>query len=209
MGGTILEEDAAYNQRCSDICTALSSHNISVRFDDVDRAYKQASREHVTRQLRRSLQILGVSDEIREAIYPMIKWQTDLESPAPGAVHLLDYLHNRYRLGIIANQHPGTESRLEARGWHRYFDIILGSGDIGMGKPDPEIFRMALKMADCTPEKSVMIGDRVDNDIRPAKLLGMRTIRVLCGLGALQEPKDEFDIADFTVKSLAEIMDLL
>jgi ribonucleotide monophosphatase NagD (HAD superfamily) len=39
--------------------------------------------------------------------------------------------------------------------------------------------RLALSRAKCTPEEAVMIGDRFENDIRPARLQGWKTIRIL------------------------------
>jgi len=54
-----------------------------------------------------------------------------------------------------------------------------------------------------------MIGDRVDNDIRPARLQGWRTIRILQGFARFQSPRDRFDEADATVAELAALRPLL
>jgi len=51
-----------------------------------------------------------------------------------------------------------------------------------------------------------MIGDRLDNDIRPARLQGWKTIRVLQGFAKFQSPRDEFDEAG---ANLAQLMELL
>jgi hypothetical protein len=50
-----------------------------------------------------------------------------------------------------------------------------------------------------------MIGDRLDNDIRPARLQGWKTMRVLQGFAKFQSPRDEFDEADATVAQLMEL----
>ena len=50
--------------------------------------------------------------------------------------------------------------------------------------PDPEIFKLALERAGCALSEAVMIGDRLDNDIRPARLRGWKTIRVAQGFAA-------------------------
>ena len=53
---------------------------------------------------------------------------------------------------------------------------VMASAEEGIAKPDKRIFEIALNRANCEPAQSIMIGDRIDNDIVPAKKLGMRTI---------------------------------
>jgi ribonucleotide monophosphatase NagD (HAD superfamily) len=50
-----------------------------------------------------------------------------------------------------------------------------------------------------------MIGDRLDNDIRPARLLGWNTIRVAQGFARFQSPRVSWDEPDLTTGSLAEM----
>ena len=113
-----------------------------------------------------------------------------------------------YQLGIIANQNPGAKDRLDAWGLGRYFSVIASSAELGISKPDKEIFRLALAMADCRPENAVMVGDRLDNDIRPAKELGMKTIQIRKGIAVFAKPSCEAEVPDFTVDSLSEIISL-
>ena len=54
-----------------------------------------------------------------------------------------------------------------------------------------------------------MVGDRLDNDIRPAKELGMQTIRIRKGLAKYMRPACADEKPDFTVDSLTEILGLL
>ena len=63
----------------------------------------------------------------------------------------------------------------------------------------------ALRHAGCAASKAVMIGDRLDNDIRPARLLGWRTVRVLQGPGRFQSPRDSWDEPDLTVANVTLI----
>lgn len=55
----------------------------------------------------------------------------------------------------------------------------------GISKPDLRIFQLALEKAQCNSEEVIMIGDRIDNDIIPAKKIGMYTIWVKQGMGRL------------------------
>lgn len=113
------------------------------------------------------------------------KWRPELERLYPGVKEMLARMAERYRLGVIANQHSGLSERLESFGIGSFFDVSAGSGDIGAAKPDPEIFRRTLALAGCDAREAVMVGDRPDNDIAPAQALGMRTVWVRQGYGGL------------------------
>ena len=80
-----------------------------------------------------------------------------------------------------------------------FISLCLSSEEEGVEKPNRAIFELALSRAGCTASHAVMIGDRLDNDIRPAKLLGWRTIRVTQGFARFQSPRDGWDEADQTV----------
>jgi putative hydrolase of the HAD superfamily len=91
----------------------------------------------------------------------------------------------------------------------RHFKLCLCSTEVGLAKPDPAIFELALQQASCPPDKVVMIGDRIDNDIRPAKAAGWQTIRLQAGYAAGQQPRTDADRADVTVTSLPELLSYL
>ena len=133
------------------------------------------------------------------------RYPKELEAPYPQAQRLLARLEGRYQLGIIANQPPGTAERLQAYGLSGYFEVCVSSGDIGISKPDAAIFHLALEQAECAPGDAVMIGDRLDNDIRPANELGFRTVRILQGPGRLQQPREDGETPDATVADLDEL----
>jgi FMN phosphatase YigB (HAD superfamily) len=67
-----------------------------------------------------------------------------------------------------------------------YISTCLCSFELGLEKPDPAIFKLALDHAGCAASQAVIIGDRLDNDIRTARLLGWKTIRVLQGFARFQ-----------------------
>lgn len=95
-----------------------------------------------------------------------------------GAVELLKELGARWRLGIIANQPPECRKSLERRGLLEYFDVVAISDEVELHKPDPRLYQWALSQSGCDPSRAVMIGDRRDNDITPAKNASMRAILV-------------------------------
>src|SRR6202035_5066473 len=130
------------------------------------------------------------------------RYQKELEVPYEGAEQTLRTLSSRYRIGVIANQSAGTEERLTKWGLMPFILICLSSAEVGLEKPDPAIFQLALSQSGCEPEQAVMIGDRLDNDIRPARLLGWKTIRVAQGFARFQSPRDGLDEADLTLANV-------
>ena len=78
-------------------------------------------------------------------------------------LELVRRLHGRYTLGIISNTTPGMEERLRERfELTDLFDVRVGSGDLGIAKPDAGIFLHATKLAGLPPEESVFTDDRAD-----------------------------------------------
>ena len=136
-------------------------------------------------------------------------WPRDTEYPYPDAEAVLRTLQARgYRMGIIANQPPGSAQRLARFGLRDYFDVICASAEEGVDKPDPALFRRALTRAGCAPADAVMIGDRTDNDVAPAKSLGMQTVLIRQGYGGYHIVHHEGEIPDATVDSLPELLDI-
>jgi putative hydrolase of the HAD superfamily len=66
-----------------------------------------------------------------------------------------------------------------------------------------------LEGAKCLPEHSIMIGDRIDNYLVPAKTLGMYTILIQQGFGGYWTIRDKREEADLVVNNLREICEYL
>ncbi len=98
------------------------------------------------------------------------------EITMPGMIELLEKLKSDYKFGIIADQPVETESALEKHGLLHYFEVIGLSAKVGFYKPDTRFFQWALDQAGCPAEEAVMIGDRYEADMAPAKEVGMGTI---------------------------------
>lgn len=115
----------------------------------------------------------------------------------------------QYDLGIIANQSVDILKILEESKINRFFKVIVISSEVKVRKPDPEIFRLAMNLANTSPEHCIMVGDRLDTDIDPANKLGMKTIRITNSLFKLQEPMNEFEKPTYVVANLSEIANIL
>lgn len=93
-----------------------------------------------------------------------------------GVVEVLQELRSRWRLGIIANQPAECRASLQRRGLLELFDVVAISDELDLHKPDVRLYQWTIEKAGCDPARSVMIGDRRDNDIAPANAALMRTI---------------------------------
>jgi HAD superfamily hydrolase (TIGR01549 family) len=128
----------------------------------------------------------------------------------PASLHVdvlpaLESLHGTYRLGVLANQEPWIRETLGRDRLGRFFDIWIISGELGVEKPDPAIFEAAVKAAGVPSAGCVMVGDRLDNDIIPARATGMKTVWLLRGEAPDRPTADQLAQADCAVRSLAEL----
>ena len=152
----------------------------------------------------------GNSEVIRFLGLQKTPWHSEDELPFDDALDTLEMLKERgYKLGIIANQSAGTAQRLENWGLLKCFDVMAASAELGVAKPNKSIFEKAFEMAKCQPHNSVMVGDRLDNDLIPAKALGMRTIWIRKGLSRCTNIDLGSNIADWTIDNLSDLKEIL
>jgi FMN phosphatase YigB (HAD superfamily) len=90
-----------------------------------------------------------------------------------------------------------------------YFEVWGVSEDLGVQKPDPQLFVRSLATARVEPSAAVMVGDRLDYDVRPATLAGMRTIWVLRGEAPDEPTTEQLAEPDAVVPDLRELPTLI
>ena len=121
-------------------------------------------------------------------------------------VPALDALHGAgYGLGVIANQPTQVRSALDRDGLVPYFQVWGVSEDLGLQKPDPALFVHAVRTAGVRPSETVMVGDRLDYDILPAKEAGMRTVWVVRGEAPDDPTPEQLAVPDVAVQDLTGI----
>lgn len=95
----------------------------------------------------------------------------------PGAIELLEYLRPKYNMYILSNGFKELQSRkMHTAGIDKYFDKLILSEDIGVNKPNPELFEHALRTTGSKLSESIMIGDMFETDITGAANIGMEQI---------------------------------
>jgi HAD superfamily hydrolase (TIGR01549 family) len=80
-----------------------------------------------------------------------------------------------YRVAVIANQPAVRTAELRALGFAP--DVMAMSDEMGVAKPDPAFFeRMLGLLGSPVPADVAYVGDRIDNDVRPASAAGLRAV---------------------------------
>lgn len=95
----------------------------------------------------------------------------------PHAIETLEYLQQRYSLHLISNGfREACEQKIACSKLSSYFKSITISEVFGVNKPDPRIFEYALGQGGAAKNRSIMIGDNIDADVRGALRFGMDAI---------------------------------
>lgn len=110
----------------------------------------------------------------------------ELTATFPGTHDMLEELKELgKKLHIITNGFSEVQYRkLSNCGLENFFDVIICSDQIGVNKPDPEIFRVAMKKSGAAAAASMMIGDHPEIDVLGANQVGIR--------GVLFDPNEHY-----------------
>jgi putative hydrolase of the HAD superfamily len=145
------------------------------------------------------------SERVRQRVRAMVG-NLEVFQLRPDIDSLLRRLNARgLRLGIVANQPEAAHRRLARAGIADLFEYHGLSGTTGLRKPDPQAFLAAAAALGLTPSACIMVGDRIDNDIAPAKALGMATIQFRGGRHRRQRPRGPLEAPDAVVTDVIEL----
>ncbi len=101
----------------------------------------------------------------------------DLWQPYPDVPGTLAELRRRgYRQGVISDWTGPLETILAAHGLLDHLDFVLTSGEVGVAKPNPHLFRLALRQAGVGPDRAVHVGDTYWTDVLGARVAGIQPI---------------------------------
>ena len=93
----------------------------------------------------------------------------------PWTVSTLKALREKgYRLGMITNGDAyGQNAKIDSGNLRQYFDVILVSGTVGISKPDPAIYALALEQLGTEKQSALFVGDNPKTDILGAQNAGI------------------------------------
>ena len=122
----------------------------------------------------------------------------------PDVLPALETFRHRYTLGLISN----GNSYPERCGLDGVFRFVVFAQDHGVEKPDPEIYRIALQQAGCSPEQLLHVGDSLQNDVAGA--VGAAGTGIRCvWLNRNRMNNDTGVIPDYEIESLQELHRIL
>jgi len=164
----------------------LEKHELQLLLQDflavyvpINRAYWKAYRQaEVTKEQLRYGRLKDAFDELGYAVN-----DTTIHALAEGYItHLtsfshvfdhthstLEYLRPKYKLHILTNGFKEIQhKKLSGAQIDQFFSCVINAEEVGVKKPDPEIFDAALKRAKVRPEQALMIGDDLEADVHGA-----------------------------------------
>jgi len=192
FGDTLVTSDPPYLDR---MAQALGELGCPQGLAEVTRAYFEADvwaasellprapftpEEFQTRFSATFFAALGLSAEADRLRGPLQQKLIELRPRRvmmPGAGELILRLHSLgYRLGIVSNNDGFTRDKCRAVGIEHFFSFILDSTQEGVMKPDPRIFRRALKLEGVEAAEVLHVGDLFGCDVMGADAAGIPAV---------------------------------
>lgn len=145
--------------------------------------------------------------ELYEKLYSQAwkKWNSEMPSlrVSHGLGEELSKISQNYKIGIAGQYGKGLLKALENESLLKFFDHHLTQDDFSITKPDPNYYIQICEAIGVETKECIMVGDRIDNDIIPAKQLGMRTILIRVGLHKYQQPRLPRELPDAELESIS------
>ncbi|MBI4137491.1 HAD family hydrolase [Candidatus Roizmanbacteria bacterium] len=189
----------------------IPEEQAEVRYAELKKKYKSSTL---------ALASLGIGNPreiIKQAEHHMRSYHREYIIKDRDLIKILKVLKHHYTLATLRNgTRAGTRYVLSLLGfsarrdaWKQRgfgpFDFVLPTVELGPTKPAPEPFKNALKQLGFDPSEILVIGDRVEIDLIPAKRFGMKTVLVTWGENIQYDPQD----VDSVIETIYEVEDLI
>ena len=120
---------------------------------------------------------------------------------------ILNQLKQSLKLGLITNGTPDIQWRkIKGGKLEKYFNCIFIAGDFGYGKPEKKLFQKAIKCLNEDTENIIMVGDRLNTDIKGAGLAGLKSVWL--NRNNLQKNNSEIK-PDYEISDLSQLLEIL
>ncbi len=115
---------------------------------------------------------------------------------------VLERLRHRVALGVISNFYGNVERILDDAGIGPWLTVVIDSNRVGMSKPDPAIFALAVRGLGCAPGETLYVGDSFEKDVVAARAAGLRSAWLV---GAVEQPCRAPELVDVRLRALADL----
>jgi putative hydrolase of the HAD superfamily len=218
---TIGDWTTAEHKALQDIYVHYHLDQLYPAFEDYLNAYKPYNLElwgrygrgevtkewlHLQRFLKPIEDLQLMNDELQDMAHTMgnefLQLTNKYFSLLPDAEQVVKYLATKYPLTIISNGFKEVQYyKFEHSGLAPYFTHTLISEEVGINKPQPGIFEIALRRNGITADEALMIGDSYTSDIAGAKAAGIDQIWIHEGETA--------ETATYIVPKITDVMTII
>lgn len=122
------------------------------------------------------------------------------------ATSLIEKISDRYECALVSNFYGNLKAVLQDFGLSRCFRFVIDSAEVGVRKPDPAIFQLAIDKLGLRPEEITVIGDSYRKDILPAVSLGCKAIWIK---GSNWDKSDDTIQYEPCATSIFQLVDML
>ncbi len=175
--------------------TALEKNLMLEKCEDLERAVRNLIRDlDIETDEKLVKELTGILENMRKS---------DRIKPYPKTLETLKMLKDRgFRLGIISNAiYHDFESLDMKYNLKSLFDVIVLSYEEGVIKPDPKIFKIALKRLGSSNSETLMVGDNLKDDVIAAEKQGID--------GLLLDNENRYPESNRRIMSISRIFDYL
>jgi putative hydrolase of the HAD superfamily len=203
--GGIIYSDEVFKRA---IYAAIENYAGPIDANRFEKVYDEHLKSH-TGSLRSKLCMeffgsLDLKGEIME--FATARWifePSDIYSDAKVAIKELKAAG--LKIGLVANQPKSAVDSLKRDGIFDLVDFFGISAVVGLEKPDPRIFELALAKLGTTGPQTIHIGNRLDTDVIPAKSLGFKTVWILRGEANPTPSEEDLKVPDIVATDLINL----
>ncbi len=206
-GGVLLDERTMEQSRAEATAAVLASYvpgySVDTYWDDIEdavRAFSPHAYHHVFwKRLKPDLARYDEALARFETLWHPLRPPMVLME---GIVPEVRRLATRFRVGIAGQYGREILDVLDRGGMLQHLAWQFTQSDFSITKPDPRYYQQIVDACGVAADECVMVGDRIDKDVIPAKQLGMKTVRLRLGLHRHQEPRTPWEIPDVELESV-------
>ncbi len=129
--------------------------------------------------------------------------------PRPGAIEAIDAIRAKgKKVSCLTNCSKDIEDLWPKSAFHGIFDDVVFSSDVGLAKPDPEIYRIAAERLGLSPEQVLFVGDGANHELTGAKKANMPALMLTndyIPVAVTRETDWEHKVSD--LRQVADFMD--
>jgi putative hydrolase of the HAD superfamily len=173
-----------------------------------DRSLRETGRyERIEEFLLDVLLTAGVPESVAQQVLEHAQAMSGTQSlwtcALPGTHEAVELLHTAgYRMAVVSNSDGTVARQMEDLSLSHYFDAVFDSHLLGVAKPDPRIFRIALSELGLEPSDCLFVGDLFMIDVLGANAAGIPAVH----LDPLESCADWPGIRAKDLRTLADLL---